>query len=48
MNNNISLGTDDIHTRFLQNVKYESSELIPLVCNLLLKIAAIIKGLEGN
>lgn len=47
-NNSVSLEADDIHIRFLQNVKYESSELIPIVCNLSLKIAAIIKGLEGN
>lgn len=46
MNNNVSV--DEIHARSLQNVKYESSELIPLVRNLLLKIAVIIKGLEGN
>lgn len=48
MNNNVSLGADYIHTRFLQNVKYDSYELIPLVCNLLMKTAVIIKGLEGN
>lgn len=48
MNNDVSLGADDIHTRFLQNFKYASSELTPLACNLLLKIAVIIKGLEGN
>lgn len=47
-NNSVSLEADDIHIRFLQNVKYESSELIPIVCNLSVKIAAIIKGLEGN